>query len=149
MDTGTWNAKMIYPAGSGFVNSPDNIGRYNIVHGTVHATAAFATDGPGRPVKTDFARAILTLPIPASNKCPLKGVVLHVADVQDGGKSTITVGRFTYQSSTIAQISADSVQIFTNDDLVPSIRPCYQVWIKLTYTADECYDYSYVNDCYC
>jgi hypothetical protein len=146
-DTGTWNAKVIYPAGSAFVNSPNNIGRYNIVDGVVHATSSFATDGPGRLVKTDLANAIVALPVPASRKGPFNGTIIHVYAVQDGGKTTIAVGRIEYQSDTVARIRSSDLALATNEDQVPNVRPCYAVYVKLTYQVSECYNYTNYTNC--
>lgn len=149
-DTGAWNAKVIYPAGSAFVNSPNNVGRYNVVDGVVHATAAFATDGPGRLVKTDLAGGIIALPVPAERSSSSNasfGTIIHVYDVQDGGKSAIAVGRVEYQSDTIARIRSSDLAIATNENQVPNVRPCYSVYLKLTYQASKCYDCNNYMDC--
>jgi len=132
-DTGVWNASLVHPAGSGFVNSPKNFGRYNIVNGRVHAVAAFALDGAGRPVKTDFAGAVLALPVPAANNANFSGTIIYVSSVADGGKQNGVVGRFEFQEETVARIRPNSVQIATNTDIAPTVRPCYHVWIKMTY----------------
>jgi len=137
-DAGVWNASLIPPAGSGFVNSPLNFGRYNVVDGVVHATTAYAVDGPARAVKTDFSRAALTLPVPAASGGSFEGVVLWVTQVPDGGKSTIIRTRLRLRESTIAEIKANDVLIATNEDIAPTIRSCFQVWIKVTYTCDPC-----------
>lgn len=132
-DTGPWNATLIHPAGSAVVNSPYNLGRYNIFNGTVHAVAAFALDLSGRPVKTDFALTIMTLPVPAANTSTFKGTIVYVIDVDGLGKKNIIVGRFEYQEATVARIKSNSVVMATNDAVPPSVRPCAQVWIKMTY----------------
>jgi len=137
-DTGLWNATLIHPAGSAVVNSPCNLGRYNVVNGTVHAVAAFALDLSGRMVKTDFARAILTLPVPAANNSNFKGVIVYVVAVGENHKNSIAVGRFEYQEATVARIKSDSVVIATNEDIAPTVRPCAQVWIKMTYDCTSC-----------
>lgn len=137
-DTGLWNATLVHPAGSGFVNSPTNAGRYNVVNGQVQAVAAFALDGPGRAVKTDFSGAVLALPIPAANTANFKGTIIYVTDIPDGGKKTIIVGRFEFQEETVARIRPQSVVIATNEDVAPTVRPCYQVWIKMNYDCGSC-----------
>jgi len=134
-DTGEWNAALIYPAGSGFVNIPNNKGRYSTVNGVVHATAAVATDGPGRAVPTDFARAILSLPVPAAQDGSFKGVILHVSAIPDGGKTVIVRSRLKLRDTTIAEIKSNDTIIATNSDIAPAVRPCYQVWIKVTYNC--------------
>lgn len=137
-DTGEWNASLVYPAGSGFVNSPDNKSRFNVVNGVVHATAAFATDGPGRAVPTDFACALLALPVPAVQDGSFKGVILHVSAVLDGGKTVIVRSRLKLQDTTIAAIKSNDTLIATNTDIAPPVRLCYQVWIKVTYNCKSC-----------
>jgi len=137
-DSGVWNAGLTYPAGSSFVNSPTNLGNYIVVDGVVHATAAFATDGSGRPVKTDFAGALLTLPVPADQSGNLEGVILHVGAVPDGGKTNIIRSRVEKADSTLGRIHPNRSLIATNEDIAPSVRVCYQVWIKVTYNADPC-----------
>jgi hypothetical protein len=134
-DTGVWNATLVHPEGSAFVNSPTNFGRYNIVDGRVHAVAAFSLDGAGRPVKTDFAGAVLALPVPAANNSSFSGTIIYVSSVPDGGKENGVVGRFEFQEETVARIRPNSVQIATNEDIAPTVRPCYHVWIKMTYNT--------------
>ena len=138
-DAGVWNAALIPPAGSGFVNSPSiTFGRYSVVDGTVHATTAYAVDGPARAVKTDFSRAALTLPVPAATSGSFTGVILWVTQVPDGGKSTIIRTRLRLRESTIAEIKPNDILIATNEDKPPTVRNCYQVWIKVTYDCDPC-----------
>jgi len=137
-DSGVWNAGVIPPAGSGFVNSPTNSGRYNVVDGVVHATTAYAVDGPQRVVKTDFSRAAVTLPIPASSSGNFKGVILWVTQIPDGGKTTIIRTRLRLRESTIAEIKPNDILIATNEDIPPVVRSCYQVWIKVTYDCESC-----------
>lgn len=136
-DAGIWNAGLVYPAGSAFVNSPKNLGNYVVVDGKVQATAAFATDASGRPVKTDFSRARLTLPVPAANNGNFKGVILHVGAVPDGGKTNIIRSRLKYSESTVATIGPNDTLIATNEDIAPTVRLCYQVWIKVTYDCEK------------
>lgn len=139
-DSGVWNAGVIYPAGSAMVNSPTNLGNYIVVDGVVHATAAFSTDGSGRPMKTDFDRALITLPVPAANNGNFQGVILHVAAVPEGGKTVITRSRLGFLESTLAQIKPNGTLIATNEDIPPTTRLCYQAWLKVTYNcAKSCY----------
>lgn len=137
-DSGVWNAGLVYPSGSAFINSPNNLGNYIVVDGSVHATAAFATDATGRPVKTDFAGALLTLPVPAAPSGNFQGVILHVGAVPDGGKNNIIRSRLEMKESTLARIKPNASLLATNEDIAPTVRMCYQVWIKVTYDADPC-----------
>ncbi len=138
-DVGEWNAGLVYPAGSAFVNIPNNRGRYVIVLGKVHATTALTTAGPGRPVPTDFSGAALSLPIPAANNGTLSGVILHVSAVADGGKTVITRSRLKFSSQDVAQIGTNATLIATNDAIAPVVRPSYQVWIKVSYDVAPCF----------
>ena len=138
-DVGEWNAGLVYPAGSGFVNAPNNKGRYVIVNGQVHATTALANDGPGRAVKTDFSGAALSLPVPAADNGNFNGVILHVSAVPDGGKTLIARSRLKFSSQNVAQIGSNATLIATNEDLPPPVRPCYQVWIKVSYDVAPCF----------
>jgi hypothetical protein len=138
-DTGLWNAGLYFPSGSGFINSPTNAGRYNIVDGVVQGVTAFVIDGPGRPVASDFQRAILTLPVPGREPAidledneRFIGTILFVSAVGDGGRKVIIRGNLEFQEPTIARIAPEGLVIAANN-VAPTVRPCYQVWIHIKY----------------
>jgi len=73
------------------------------------------------------------LPIPAANTSNFKGTAIFVTAIPDGGKKNIAITRFEFQESTVARIRSENVILATNDDIAPTVRPCYQVWIKMSY----------------